>query len=87
MYFFFCFSIIFTLIKAKNFRIINRVRDHIRHFVRFGIIFTIKKREKHQWKSVTFSKVAGFILRSRFLNYQIAQSMTYIYLSMLFTNE
>ena len=27
---------------------------------RFGTICTIKKREKHPWTSVNFSKVAGF---------------------------
>ena len=29
-------------------------------YARFGTICKFKKREKHPWKSVTFSKVAGF---------------------------
>ena len=34
-----------------------------RRFVRFGTICTKRKREKHLWRSVTFSKVAGFSLK------------------------
>ena len=34
---------------------------HIRCFARFGTIFTIKKGEKHPWRNVTFSKVAGLL--------------------------
>ena len=29
-------------------------------YARFGTICKFKKREKHPWKSATFSKVAGF---------------------------
>ena len=37
----------------------------MRYFARFGTIFVqIKKRLKHPWRSVTYSKVAGLSLRS-----------------------
>ena len=35
-------------------------------FAGFGTICRIKKRENHPWRSVTFSKVAGFYLACNF---------------------
>ena len=60
---------------------------HMWCFARFGTFVQFKKREKHPWRSVIFSKVAGFLLKvtllyvcfSRFFNckwYQIAQRIT-----------
>ena len=34
---------------------------YMRCFVQFGAVCVIKKRQKHQWKSATFSKVPDHI--------------------------
>ena len=44
-----------------------------------------KKREKHPWRSVSFSKVAGFKPGTKW--YQIAQRTTYIIHWIILFNE
>ena len=72
------------LLKAVNYFC---KKIHMWCFARFGTFVQFKKREKHPWRSVIFSKVAGFLLKVtllyvcfwRFFNctwYQIAQRIT-----------
>ena len=54
----------------------KNVYDALRDLVSFA---QFKKREKHPWRSVTFSKVAGWVFFKCFKLYkwyQIAQSIT-----------
>ena len=46
--------------------------SNMRCFARFGTIVQRKKREKHPWRSVTFSKVASFF--KLYIWHEIAQS-------------
>ena len=42
-----------------------------------------KKREKHPWRSVTLSKIAGFTFFKLYKWYQIAESISYIHFTQL----
>ena len=48
------------IITLKCQHIISFVFAHCRCFAKFGTIVQFKKREKQQWRSLTFSEVTGF---------------------------
>ena len=75
-----CFTSIYRVLSKVSEYICDALRDLV-PFVQF------KKLEKHLWRSVNFSKVAGFSLPWVFFTffkfykwYQIAQRITYILL-------
>ena len=76
---------------SKNFALLFLIYDALRDLIPFE---QIKNREKRPWRSVTYSKVAGFTKSNTlpwvfftffklYKWYQIAQSMTYDNMSSL----
>ena len=58
----------------------TKTKTFIKRDALFDLVTCVqfKKREKHPWRSVTFSKVSSFIFFKSYKWYQIAESVTNI---------